>query len=79
MGNVVQLVRDVKQAEREDLFNMLDYINEIIGRGYELRELIEKAPLGVKSLLQGDESAPPYYSLQEFAEELTKFLQDMPF
>lgn len=52
MSNIVQIVKDVKPATREDLQRVLTNIQSILDSYFELQERLSKAPLVISQFIE---------------------------
>jgi len=68
MSNLVQIVKDVKAANRNDLLRMLVSIQTILDAAIEFQERMNSAPLAVKLYLE--EHHGDVNSLNSFQNEI---------
>lgn len=73
MSNIVQIVKDVKPANREDLLRVLLNIQNILDTYFELQERLSKAPLVIKQFIE--ENQGEIISLETLRDDVDKMVK----
>jgi hypothetical protein len=73
MSNIVQIIKDVKPANREDLIRVLTNIQNILDSYFELQERLSKAPIVIKQYLE--EHTGDVNSLKMLEEQITEMIK----
>lgn len=75
MSSLVQIAKDVKAANRNDLLKMLVSIQNILDAAIEFRERLEGAPIAVKIFMEDHDG--DVNSLNLFQNEIHKMITSM--
>ena len=77
MNSIVQVVKDVKAANRSELVALMVSIQEILAVGIRFRELMKRAPIAVKVYLdENDNNVGSLFSLHEEVHRMVKNMTD---